>query len=556
MNPGPFPRSLIALLATFAVVAVGYWFWLSVPRAVVEPGTDEMQCLSYAPFRDPATSPFVADARIPAAAIEADLKALAQRTSCVRTYAVQQGLDAVPEIAQRLGMKVLLGAWIGRDRKANERELERAIELARRYPDVVRALIVGNEVLLRRELPEDVLVSYIRKARAAVPVPVTYADVWEFWLKHPGVAPAVSFATIHILPYWEDEPVGIEEAVEHVVAIHDRMKTELGGKPLLIGETGWPSDGRTRREAVPGRVQQAEFVRHFTRVARERGLSYNLIEAFDQPWKRQLEGAMGGNWGLFDATGEPKFPWQGPVVEEPRWARGPLVALAGALAFAVWAAAAGGGAHRGARILAFALAGAATGAAGALFWRYMEVWNRFAIEWLASGAYLAAAIAFAALATAVAARGPRPLPSAAAAWRALRGEHAGERLRDPLVWLALLQIVLLFGAAALMVLHLFDARYRGFPASLWVIPTGALLLLRLAGVRSGAPEAEERLLSVIVLVGAAAMVVGERLTNHHALGFAVLIGAFALLAGRPFYREVPARASTSAPSRPPTADGS
>ena len=94
--------------------------------------------------------------------------------------------------------------------------MELGLRLAREHADVVRALVVGNEVLLRRELSEADLTQHLARARREAPVPVTYADVWEFWLAHPRVAESVSFVTVHILPYWEDEPVGVERALAHV----------------------------------------------------------------------------------------------------------------------------------------------------------------------------------------------------------------------------------------------------------------------------------------------------------------------------------------------------
>lgn len=99
-------------------------------------------------------------------------------------------------------MKVLLGAWIGYEKPLNARELERAIALANANTDVVRALIVGNEVLLRRERTEDEMRELIRHAKANAKVPVTYADVWEFWTRHDSLAAEVDFVTVHILPFW------------------------------------------------------------------------------------------------------------------------------------------------------------------------------------------------------------------------------------------------------------------------------------------------------------------------------------------------------------------
>ena len=79
--------------------------------------------------------------------------------------------------------------------------------LANRYPATVRAVVVGNEVLLRGEMAAGDLAATIRAVKARVKVPVTYADVWEFWLRNRDVAAAVDFVTIHILPYWEDFPM-------------------------------------------------------------------------------------------------------------------------------------------------------------------------------------------------------------------------------------------------------------------------------------------------------------------------------------------------------------
>ena len=115
----------------------------------------------------------------------------------------------------------------------------------------MRSVVVGNEVLLRGEMAAGDLAATIRAVKARVKVPVTYADVWEFWLRHRDVAAAVDFVTIHILPYWEDVPVAAGAAAAHVAAIHDRVVAAFPGKDVLIGEVGWPSAGRMRQGALP-----------------------------------------------------------------------------------------------------------------------------------------------------------------------------------------------------------------------------------------------------------------------------------------------------------------
>src|SRR5262249_53871700 len=91
------------------------------------------------------------------------------------------------------------------------------------------------------------------------------------------------------------------------------------GKPILIGEVGWPSAGRAREAAAPGRVMQARFLNGFTNLAGDLSLDYNIVEAFDQPWKTALEGTVGGNSGIVDAQRRPKFAADGWVTEHPLW---------------------------------------------------------------------------------------------------------------------------------------------------------------------------------------------------------------------------------------------
>jgi len=549
---------LLALLVIATAFAVGRWLQLGVPVPVPEPGASRIDCVSYAPFRRPGDSPFDPLAFIDESRIESDLRALSGRTGCVRTYSVTQGLDAVPRVARRLGMTVLLGAWIGRDRADNERELARAMALARDEYDVVRALIVGNEVMLRRELPEAELAALIRRARAEVPVPVTYADVWEFWLKHPSLAPAVSFVTIHVLPYWEDEPVGIDAAVAHVIDVYRLMRREFPGRDILLGETGWPSEGRARRDAVPGRVEQARFVRGFVAAAAGEGLRYNLIEGFDQPWKRRLEGAMGGYWGVLDSDARPKFDWTGPVAPREDVRPGLRAALAGAIAGLLAMALLGWRQGRQRRtgaapvLLHAAIglpAGAGLGATLAEQWRYMTIWNRDPLEWGATAAMTIVVLGTCLVGAVWFARQhairPPPIPGMAAVVRDWRRHDRAPGLDG---WLGLLSGLVLLGVAVTALLHAFDARYRGFPWPLFAPAAVTAGLLWCAGLRRDAEALEERWLATLVLACALLMVFREGPLNLQALGYAALL---AVLAGT-----AAARTTTISPSSAPTAAGS
>ena len=301
-----------------------FWYAVGHPRLVKEPSLSaehKMQSVSYAPF-EKDQSPLdiglkglsISDQRI-----DEDLAIISRRFDCIRTYSVA-GLEAVPVFAEKYGLKVLLGAWVSGDPVLTQKEVTKVVELARRHPSSVRGIVVGNEVLLRREVTGAQLVEYIRQVKSALPeMPVTYADVWEFWLKHPDVAPATDFVMIHILPYWEDDPVSIDQSMAHVRKIREELARKIPDREIVIGETGWPSEGRMREGALPSRENQARFMRGFVALAEREHWQYNLIEAFDQPWKRAKEGAVGGYWGLYDADRVDKTVLSGPVSNFPNW---------------------------------------------------------------------------------------------------------------------------------------------------------------------------------------------------------------------------------------------
>ena len=517
--------AVLAVAALAALAGLAWWHARGQPVTLPDAGIEKLPCVSYAPYRLPGQTPFTKGFVVSPAQIDADLALLAQRTRCVRTYSVDQGLSAVPALARKHGLRVMLGLWIGRDRAENERELARGREVIGRDGDVIDAVIVGNEVLLRRELPAAVLAEYIGRVRAATALPVTYADVWEFWLQNPELAGAVSFVTVHLLPYWEDDPMPIERAVGHVVSVLARVRAAFPGKEVLIGEAGWPSKGRRREGAVPSRVNQARFVRELANAAAAQGLRYNVIEAFDQPWKRRLEGTVGGFWGVLDADGREKFPLRGPVVEDTGWRRG-IVTAGLALVLFAFAGLAAQSRWRG--VIFLALAGAAFGAAFAAQGAMIKAASRDAIE-LALGTAFGA---FSAVATLLAATGLArwldgrralaPAPAAAVA-RWFRTNVSSSSTAERL--LGSLRFALLFGAAAASLALAFDPRYRDFPLALVAPPAVAFALL--AWVVGASAEIEERALAAVLVVTAPVIVLREGFANTDALAWAALCLAFA-----------------------------
>lgn len=314
-------KKILAILSGIAAVAL---FWYLVGAVFVlkdnKNSFSKLECVSYAPFSK-EQSPFMFSdgMMISEDLVREDLTLLAKYTDCIRTYSTV-GLEMIPRIARENGLKMLMGAWVSSDKISTQKEINTLIKLVNENQDIVKAVIVGNEVLLRGDVSETVLVNYIKQVKEALPnTEVTYADVWEFWVKHPQIREVTDFVTIHILPYWEDDPMNIDQSIGHLADVRGEVEAILKDKNILIGETGWPSEGRAREDAIPSKINQALFVREFVKLAEKEGWNYNIIEAFDQPWKRVSEGAVGGFWGLFDKDRADKNVFSGDVSNFPNY---------------------------------------------------------------------------------------------------------------------------------------------------------------------------------------------------------------------------------------------
>lgn len=320
-------RVLVALIAFVAVAALNllWWWWPNRPVEIAGWTNSPLQSVSFAPYR-PGQSPLTRTFPTPDQ-IEEDLRRLQGKVRAVRTYSAGENLETVPQRAGKYGLKVWHGAWLNDNDKENLEQVNLLIDHANKYKDTVERVIVGNEVLLRKELTANQLRRYIRQVKQRVSQPVTYADVWEFWMRNPSLADEVDFITIHILPYWEDVPIGLDRREpdgkptieKHIVDIYKKVQDRFPGKTIVIGETGWPSDGRMRSDARPGRVEQVRYFSTFRSIADREKFDYNIVEAFDQYWKARQEGTVGAAWGLLDAQRHDKFELGKPVSAEPHW---------------------------------------------------------------------------------------------------------------------------------------------------------------------------------------------------------------------------------------------
>lgn len=290
--------------------------WAMMNRPSVEPHwPTRIQGYSFSPMRaddDPARRNYPSISEI-----DEDLALLQGEAHAIRTYTVYGPMAAVPRLAQAHGLNVSIGAWIGPDLQDNALELQHLTELlSEPHRNIVR-VFVGNEVILREDLPVKELTKYLDQIRRITRIPVGTAEPWHVWLKYPELAEHVDFIAIHLLPYWEGLP--IDKAVDYAFSRLHQVQEAFPDKEIIIGEIGWPSYGRRNRGAEPSQANQTRFLRRALARAEQEDVVYYVMEAFDQPWKVKLEGPIGTYWGVYDAAREPKFPLTQPVVRIPNW---------------------------------------------------------------------------------------------------------------------------------------------------------------------------------------------------------------------------------------------
>ncbi|MFG1422496.1 glycoside hydrolase family 17 protein [Roseixanthobacter liquoris] len=519
---------LLALVVGAAVVGLAGWMGrpVTMPPSPLAAG-EKLQCVSYAPFRD-GQSPMMAGLVIPERQIDEDLAQLAKITDCVRTYSVEMGLDKVAPLARKHGLKVFQGIWLGSERPKNRIEIEAGVRLAQQYPDVIQGVIVGNEVMLRGELSSSDISAILREVKSRVgATPVTYADVWEFWERAPALAADVDFITVHILPYWEDLPVAADQAARHIDETRQHVAKMFPGKEILIGETGWPSAGRMREGALPAPSQQALVMHELLKLAKEKGYRVNVIEAFDQPWKRANEGTVGGHWGLIDAgTREPKFHWGEPVMDHPFW-RGQAAAGV-AIVVLAFGAALYGSKKRAKSVrprdwLAVAVIAFAGGATFGPALAALPLESLGWIGWTRNLAFVAVSLAAMAIIPAAIGAGVR-LPALATVLDGARRRQADGFAVAAAAVFAL--GVLAIGEAAFELV--FDPRYKDFPINALTPVAAALAVFAFLRLPAGAGAGmAERTAFWWLLVAGLFVPLNETLQNWQALWFGLICLALA-----------------------------
>ena len=238
--------------------------------------------------------------------VERRVKILRPHVEAIRSFSCIEGNEHVPIAAKKQGFKTLVGAWLSDDKEDNEKEIEGLIALAKAGHVDVAA--VGNEVLYRNDLSLEELLDYIKRVKNALKglnIPVGYVDAYYEFSRHPELVQHADVVLANLYPFWEGCP--IEYALGHMQAMYGQVVDAAQGKPIIITETGWPSEGGSFEGAVASDTASMKYFIDTVNWTKENDIPIFYFSSFDESWKTGDEGDVGAYWGLWDKNEKLKY---------------------------------------------------------------------------------------------------------------------------------------------------------------------------------------------------------------------------------------------------------
>lgn len=241
---------------------------------------------------------------IPEAQIRRRMEILKPYTSWVRSFSCIQGNELVTKVAKELGIKTLVGAWLGTEEDKNREEIENLIHLAKEgYVDIAA---VGNEVLYRKDMDEAELINHINMVKKALPnIPVGYVDAYYEFSKRPAITAACDVVLCNCYPFWEG--TDFRWALQHMQQMYNQAKAAGNGKRVIITETGWPNQGASLGNAKNGELNAMKYFINTQLWANNDNIEVFYFSSFDESWKVGAEGDVGAYWGLWDRFEKIKY---------------------------------------------------------------------------------------------------------------------------------------------------------------------------------------------------------------------------------------------------------
>ena len=240
--------------------------------------------------------------------IEHRMAILAPRFNWIRSFSTTQGNEHVPQVAKAMGLKTLVGAWLGEDADKNRNEVDKLIELAQ--AGAVDIAAVGNEVLYRGDLDETELLDFMAEVRERLPsnVPMGYVDAYYEFEDRPQVTEACDVLLSNCYPFWEG--CALPYATLYTQDMYRRVQKVANGKRVIISETGWPSSGGNFYGAESSLQGAYLYFLKAMEWAAEDDVEMFYFASFDEDCKVSGEagkGDVGAHWGLWDENEKFKY---------------------------------------------------------------------------------------------------------------------------------------------------------------------------------------------------------------------------------------------------------
>jgi glucan 1,3-beta-glucosidase len=232
------------------------------------------------------------------------MEILLPHTKWIRSFSCTDGNELIPMVAKSLGLKTMVGAWLGRDPEVNEREIQGLIDLYKK--GLVDIAAVGNEVLYRKDLTEEELIGFIQRVKKEITtIPVGYVDAYYEFSKRPAITEACDVVLCNCYPFWEG--CAFENSLEYMKQMYAQAMAAGNGKEVIITETGWPSKGESLQGANPGWSHARDYFINTQLWSANNSIPVFYFSSFDESWKTGAEGVVGAYWGIWDKNEKLKF---------------------------------------------------------------------------------------------------------------------------------------------------------------------------------------------------------------------------------------------------------
>lgn len=255
--------------------------------------SSKLHGICFSPYREGQN----VNQRLSGTQIDERMEVIAPYTSWIRSFSSRNGNELIPLSARSKGLKSMIGAWVSGNEAQNNLEIESLIDLANKGQ--VDIAVVGNEVLLRDELPMEAVIDYLKRVKKALPnIPVGYVDAYYQFVDHPELIEICDVILINCYPFWEGCAIG--KSTAYLNEMYEMVKQVAGEKPIIITETGWPNEGSENLEAVPSMINAMKYFVNVTNWSKDKGVEMFYFSSFDESWKVHQEGDVGARWGIWD----------------------------------------------------------------------------------------------------------------------------------------------------------------------------------------------------------------------------------------------------------------